>query len=204
MPDDHHRRNFLPGKHLQMRNPSGSILGVHVYHNQDNMQMLIWRDEYGTANRYRPLSRTNYMGVAGCGLGSNPKFQPFEGIYTNRSQISLAAGIADGSSNTLLYGETCGTFSLAGEKSMDINWMAGGGMGTHLGLQKGTRAMVGSFSSAHVGGVQFCFADNSVRMLRFGKTRWNGSPRQATTPDWLVLQQLAGRADGAVVDPNAL
>ena len=49
-----------------------------------------------------------------------------------------------------------------------------------------------SFTSVAIilGGVQFCFADGSVRTLRRGTTT------ERFTPDWYVLQELAGWRDG--------
>jgi prepilin-type processing-associated H-X9-DG protein len=54
------------------------------------------------------------------------------------------------------------------------------------------------FSSRHPGAVNFAFADGSVRGIRRGDTaRWQ-------SPDWYVLQQLAGMADGQSADISAL
>jgi prepilin-type processing-associated H-X9-DG protein len=51
-----------------------------------------------------------------------------------------------------------------------------------------------SFSSRHPAGVQFCFADGSVRLLRRGDTAvWHSE-------QWYVLQRLAGKGDGQQAD----
>ncbi len=184
----------------------GSLLGLHVFNDLRRGPYTVgWKDEYGTAARFRPLGRTNYMGVAGCGAGNDPIFNKYEGVYTNRTEHSLGTdGIPDGTSNTLLYGETCGSYWRSRFQSKDISWMAGGGLGTYLGLQKGKEATLISFSSYHPSGVHFCFADASVRLLRFGNTQWDHQRMQDLTSDWYVLQQLAGRKDGEVVNLLAL
>jgi prepilin-type processing-associated H-X9-DG protein len=80
--------------------------------------------------------------------------------------------------------------------------MAGGAIGTYLGLQRGQQASTISFSSSHPAGVQFSFADGSVRLLRFGDTIWN---QVSDFPkDWLLLQELAGKNDGGPADASAL
>jgi len=58
-----------------------------------------------------------------------------------------------------------------------------------------------TFSSYHPAGVQFCFADGSVRTVRYGNTRWDGGRQSA---DWLTLQQLAGWRDGGAADVSGL
>src|SRR5262249_54518462 len=87
-----------------------------------------------------------------------------------------------------------------------------GGRGTgdlwsFRGLQGPDRASGGSFSSRHVGGVQFCFVDGHVRLLRRGDTFWDVPTQDAPPPpkpDWVVLQNLAGYQDGGSVRPNLL
>jgi hypothetical protein len=183
----------------------GTVLGLHVFNNPSFGPFTVgWKDEYGPANQFRPLGRTNYLGVAGCGSGTDPVYAKFEGIYTNRSNHSLGQLAAqDGTSNTLLYGETCGSFwSGSPPYTYDICWMAAGSLGTYFGLQPGPKASTIVFSSNHAAGVQFCFADGSVRIVRFGETRWDQVSSQSS--DWLLLQQLAGIHDGGPADASAL
>ncbi|MCS6976830.1 MAG: DUF1559 domain-containing protein, partial [Gemmatales bacterium] len=181
----------------------GTILGWHVFNSRSfeastglGVFSGGWRDDYVRSNAYRYLARTNYMGVAGCGAGDHPFFSRFQGIYTNRSELSLTQiSILDGTSNTLLYGELGASANRNIPESLDFCWMAGGGLGTHLGLQRGREGLAYAFSSWHSSGVQFCFADGSVRMVRFGDTVWDGF--SDTFPrDWQLLQQLAGFRDG--------
>jgi prepilin-type processing-associated H-X9-DG protein len=183
----------------------GTLLGEHVFNDPMHGPFTSgWKDDYVKAARYRFLGRTNYMGVAGCGSGTHPFFSKFEGVYTNRSQNTLGQIAAqDGTSNTLLYGETCGShWSGSPPETYDICWMGGGALGTYLGLQQRSFALTIAFSSYHPAGVQFCFADGSVRILRFGDTVWDQvSP---FPKDWLLLQQLAGKNDGGPADASAL
>ncbi len=148
----------------------------------------------------------------------------FEGLLTNRSENRLA-GVQDGSSNTLLFGEGAGRATVSNgqviENAVAWNWMGIGEVTTKFGL-----GVVGAevdnppsrinlpgahwsmFSSRHSGGVNFCFGDGHVKMLRFGSTthRRPGPPNNLTTPsqDWWVLQRLAGMHDGQLANENDL
>src|SRR5439155_21437321 len=93
-------------------------------------------------------------------------------------------------------------------------WIAVGAMPTFGGLPEGqtitsgtttgvvTNPTYATFSSAHGGIINFCFADGSVRALRPGNT----TQRNPTTAgsDWYVLQMLAGKADGSTWDPGSI
>jgi prepilin-type processing-associated H-X9-DG protein len=179
----------------------GTLVGLHVFNNPAiSVFTTAWKDEYGSATPYRPLGRTNYVGVAGTGSGTHPFYSQFEGIYINRSVNTLGQVTSrDGTSNTLLYGETCGSHW---NGIQDICWMAAGSLGTYLGLQRGRSASTIAFSSYHAAGVHFCFADGSVRIVRFGDTLWDQA--SAFPSDWLLLQQLAGWRDGGPTDSTAL
>jgi prepilin-type processing-associated H-X9-DG protein len=183
----------------------GTMLGLHVFNSKTLGPFTSgWKDEYGPAAAYKPLGRTNYMGSAGCGSGDHPLFSKYEGIYTNRVERSLGqVVILDGTSNTVLYGETSGSHWLSPPLTMDFCWMAGGGLGTYLGLQKGKDATLLSFSAYHPSGVQFCFADGSVRTVRYGQTQWDGVSASFTN-DWYLLQQLAGFRDGQAADTASI
>jgi prepilin-type N-terminal cleavage/methylation domain-containing protein/prepilin-type processing-associated H-X9-DG protein len=190
----------------------GTLLGVHVFNSRTFTFLDVhypvftcaYRDDYRLYPEAMFLPRTNYVGIAGCGAGNHPYFSRFEGVYTNRSQTTLTQiTILDGTSNTLLYGETCGHHWQSPPFSKDICWMAGGALGTYLGLQRGREALTIALSSWHSAGVQFCFADGSVRMVRFGNTVWDGFS-DTFPPDWHLLQQLAGFRDGQSADTSAL
>ena len=178
----------------------GTLLGMHVFNDVHfNCLTVAWKDDYIKSKAYYPLARTTYMGVAGCANGNHPSLSIYEGIYTNRSTHSLAQlSVQDGTSNTLLYGEACGSqWDGSPKNSMDICWMASGGLGTFGGLRRDNSEII-HFSSGHPQGFLFCFADCSVRTLLRGDTETLGSP------SWLLLQQLAGRHDGGPVDASDL
>jgi prepilin-type N-terminal cleavage/methylation domain-containing protein/prepilin-type processing-associated H-X9-DG protein len=176
------------------------------------------------------LGRTNYLGVAGI-LGRNAttahpyfknpppdnslvNFQKYDGVFGNRTPIKIT-DITDGTSNTLLFGECLGGLSVGGF-DFQLSWMGCGALGTRLGLgragipyEKGGSNWV-RFSSAHPGGVQFCLADGSVRSIAFGTTAVPMNVEQlffsSLVPpnDWFVLQSMAGKADGVVLDASSV
>jgi prepilin-type N-terminal cleavage/methylation domain-containing protein len=199
--------NYEPQAGASGPGTGGTTLGLHVFNDAARGPFTDgWKDDYVRAASYRFLARTNYMGVAGCGTGTHPFFSLYEGIYTNRSESTLGQAAArDGASNTMLYGEACGSqWQGSARESRDICWMAGGGLGTYLGLHRGRDSPLIAFSSYHPAGVQFCFADGSVRTVRYGDTKWDGSPSTPFTNDWYLLQQLAGWRDGGAADTSAL
>ncbi len=176
------------------------------------------------------LGRTNYLGVAGI-IGRNatpahPYFrnpppdnspvncQKYEGIFGNRTPIKTT-DITDGTSNTLMFGECLGGQSVGGF-DFQLAWMGCGALGTRLGLGRGGVPYMNGgsnwvrFSSFHPGGVQFCLADGSVRLLAFGNTAviMDTDPLNfhAIVPpaDWFVLQAMSGRADGVALDTSSI
>jgi prepilin-type N-terminal cleavage/methylation domain-containing protein/prepilin-type processing-associated H-X9-DG protein len=185
------------------------------------------------AGLYLPKGHTNYTGVAGA-LGAarevanadsatcptdfpttgGVNLQQYEGIFTNRSANKLGS-IPDGTSNTLMFGETLGGFdpTTYSRRITIMSWFGVGAMGTKFGLgQPGLQfgdpnhpdapgAGWPTFSSRHPGGVQFCFADGSVHLLKFGQTTVR---RKHCSNDWYVLNALAGMKDGQVVNAGDL
>jgi hypothetical protein len=149
------------------------------------------------------LGRTSYLGVGGAfGRGTNATFNKYEGLFTNRSQNSLAR-IPDGTSNTLLFGEILGGQS-NGQKQYSASWMGVGAMPTIGGMQAVNPTWF-QYSSNHSGIVQFCFADGSVRGLKHGTTAATGRFLQGPySEDWYVLQQLSGFRDGEIRDTSSL
>lgn len=146
------------------------------------------------ANR---LGLTNYLGVNGSS-GQHAGFQQWLGIFYNRSRV---ATVPDGASNTLLFGEGL-ALNTNGRRMRAWAWMGVGTVGTSRGLQ-GPRDAINSFSSRHHAGVQFCFADGSVHLLRRGET-FRDPETDIRSPDWYVLQRLAGRADGEQPDVSRI
>jgi prepilin-type N-terminal cleavage/methylation domain-containing protein len=104
------------------------------------------------------MGRTNYLGVAG--YGSNvPGFESRQGIFMSRSKTRLA-DIFDGTSCTLMFGETVGGRLPGQPREFGMTWMGCGLMVTAFGLGPKDWA---NFASEHPGVVQFALADGSVR-----------------------------------------
>jgi prepilin-type N-terminal cleavage/methylation domain-containing protein/prepilin-type processing-associated H-X9-DG protein len=166
------------------------------------------------------LGRTNYAGVAGVfgsgstvTIGSGSTARPaanYEGILAGRSRTRMTS-IADGTSNTLLFGEGLGGRGDA--RDFAWSWMGVGGVPTVRGLAFNGRNQYDGvntfahyrFSSRHPAGVQFCFGDGSVRNIRFGATADTSTASQSNlSSDWSMLQALAGYADGQLTSNNGL
>lgn len=200
--------NYEPEYEAHGWGSGGTMVSLHVFNSRLFGTFTDgWKASYeGVASKYRSFGKTNYMGVAGCGSGDHPFFRQYAGVFTNRLSLSLAQISArDGTSNTLMYGEACGTMAWGSRpESMDISWMAGGGLGTYLGLQRASTGTLITFASYHTRGVQFSFADGSVRSLSYTRIKWGGGAIPPSDSQWLALQQLAGWRDGAVVDISAL
>jgi hypothetical protein len=227
------------------------MIGPHMWNdnvacpgNANCFHFTFWYEDWCGAEPLMPMGRTNYAGVGGAGKGTStvssaapllPAYKTFEGIYTNRSTWSLGQVSAlDGTSNTLMYGETSGRFrpnpdplgcmlgsvncndtvQLCGgpkkglRNAFDKNWFGVGSLSTVYGLGQGQDADYRSFSSNHSGVVQFCFADGAVRTVRIGSTANGpgcpGAPVYPPSSDWFILMQLAGVRDGVPVDASAL
>jgi prepilin-type N-terminal cleavage/methylation domain-containing protein len=154
------------------------------------------------------LGRTNYAGVAGiAGRGTNPLIAPYEGLFSNRSQNSLDRVAAlDGTSNTLLFGESLGLIE-DGVRKTSHSWMGRGVVNTAHGMHATHYRVEHNFDSMHPNVVQHCFADGSVRGLKKGVAYWAGlTPFSQTIPDetFWAYQELAGFRDGGVRDKSAL
>ncbi len=129
------------------------------------------------------LGRTNYAGMAGyAGYTGHPPADFYKGVFYNRSQTGFR-DIADGSSNTLLFGEAVGNDNTG----YGYCWMGVGTLGTKWGLTLNPDVW-GRFESRHPGIVHFCLADGSVRQL-------------STEIDQDTYKYLGAIADGQVVQP---
>ena len=122
------------------------------------------------------LGTTNYLGVAGWMAGSYP---PYIGLFTNRQTVGLQQlTAADGSSNTMMFGEYLGDHYPNGDLTSSdpaagfaaALWMGCGAMPTAWGLpaDTGSGSHWYSFGSRHTATVQFVYGDGSVRGARKG------------------------------------
>lgn len=179
----------------------GTVVGIHVYHSDRGRGTPYWLEGYERSPEFHALARTQYIGVAGAGSGSRATDAKYEGVLTNRSVNSLGQIAAlDGTSNTLMYGECCG--SRAPDRgvrlALDISWAGGGALGTFNGLARGQGAPIDTFSSLHPAGVNFAMADGAVRRLRHDFYR----DSRGISLSWHVLQQLAGMRDAEACDAS--
>ncbi len=144
------------------------------------------------------LGRTNYVGCAGGFDRFAGSWKIYEGVLTNRSQNRFA-NILDGTSSTLLFGETTGGYRFdpaTGRHSRDLSfsWMGAGALPVAWGLGPNAPASKpgpDQFGSEHPGIVQFAFADGSVRKI-------------SVDVDYAAFVFAGGMADNQVVDVEAL
>lgn len=170
-----------------------------------------WSDKVlGSGTSYQNLGRASYIGVAGMEgeHSQQDAASRYDGVFRNRSTLTLGQiAVKDGTSNTLMMGETLG--GAYGVRGTAMSWMASSSMSTLGGIGiKGLPSNQGGpdadrFASAHTV-PQFLFCDGSVRPIRArdtvngsnGSGDWNGS--------WGALQRLAGWRDGEIVDSSIL
>lgn len=152
------------------------------------------------------VGRSNYCGVNGVLGNGSGYFAAWSGVLGNRTKLTLGQlSVQDGTSNTMVFGETLGG-AIQGGRTWVNPWWSVGSLGTFYGLGRPINdPFIGAdwyrFSSRHMAGVQFAFGDGSVRMVRYGNT---ANIDFATTSDWWVLSAMAGRADGYRVDLSSL
>jgi len=146
--------------------PTGVVASLNVY--QDSLMnfQVVYFNNTGTAAN---LGRTNYVGVAGYwgNLPNDVNAQLYQGAFSNRTDHSFAS-IEDGTSNTLLFGETLGgrndSNATTGDGTLRFGhtWIGSGAFITGGGLD--TRHWY-AFSSEHPTIVQFCMADGAVKRI---------------------------------------
>jgi prepilin-type N-terminal cleavage/methylation domain-containing protein/prepilin-type processing-associated H-X9-DG protein len=155
--------------------------------------------------------------AACCGGDESGTFDPTGlGIFYRNSRTRLT-DVTDGTSNTILVGEKSwgnanGIWAGAINNGVclrgKLNPCPGNGAASypaatlvlaHSHLNNTTTDTDGGlddFSSRHIGGSNFVFADGSVRFLRSVPS---DNPDGSYTPDSLILQALGTRANGEIV-----
>jgi len=139
------------------------------------------------------LGKTNYVGMAGAfGRIGNTR-DTWEGVFVSQSNNTMA-GITsqDGTSNTLMFGETLGGSRAPGGTNSAASWFGCNGMPTAWGMLDPPQWY--TFGSQHTAVVQFCMVDGSVRGLRKGIPGSGGSP----------YRSASGMKDGEVYDISAI
>lgn len=190
------RLKFLecPSDTVNVPLSNGPIDGLWVENGQTWIDYLY--DPNGTSGgNTNQLGRTNYVGVAGGALGTYEA--GYKGPMTANSATKLT-DITDGTSNTMLFGETLGGTDAPGQqRDFALTWTGSGCMPTDWELQEPANWY--NFSSRHTGIVQFCFADGSVRPItKIGSnTNWYSAR-------WYMFQAAAGMQDGTVLNYGML
>jgi hypothetical protein len=126
--------------------------------------------------------RTNYVGVAGFG-GHSPGFwtDDYKGALSNRSKERFA-DVIDGTSNTLLFGETVGHCDDSnGSLLYGLSWIGCGALPsgflidpeyTNIIPQQRKKFRFHTFESMHPGITQYCLADGAVRSVSITVDEW--------------------------------
>ncbi len=131
-----------------------------------------------------PFGRTNYLGVAGqrglfAGVAPNVYYNEYLGIYFNRSKTRFG-DVADGASNTLMFGEVTGDFAnrdLSLNRTWSFNWTCGPQVTeyhrftpTYDALNTPKYRAWFLFTSFHTGNLgNWCLGDGSVRTVTRGQ-----------------------------------
>jgi len=191
----------------QMYGPNAGFVAATISLYVNGVQIYGWNNS--TTESTLQLGRTNYLGVAGY-IGNLPSFGiasadatrigvpsgtpgiSFEGIFVNRSKTRFS-NITDGSSNTLLYGESNGGKATATTDHASYTWMGAGFLPTFTGLTEtdgSLRRKWSNFSSEHPGIVNFAFADGSIRRIN-------------TNVDFGAYVILSGMHDGMMQKSDA-
>ncbi|QJW94461.1 hypothetical protein FTUN_1981 [Frigoriglobus tundricola] len=155
--------------------------------------------------------RSNYIGCGGS-FGALPPddgfsgtslgLPPMPGVYSANKHVKIT-DIADGTSNTIAFGETIGD-SDVGSRNYALTWMGAGSLPLCYGLPTGSTSGWANFTSFHTGQVLFSFADGSVRGIRKGVGAGASANPSTFTSDWYVLQYAGGISDGQVIDFSVL
>jgi prepilin-type N-terminal cleavage/methylation domain-containing protein/prepilin-type processing-associated H-X9-DG protein len=145
------------------------------------------------------MGASNYAGCAGylssaSGSGNGAlklSAQQYEGIYYANSKVKVVT-IGDGTSNTIAFGEMLSGHY--GGHGYRFTWMGAGSLSTEYGLPSGAGVVTRGpwqYGSRHISGVNFGFADGSVRPISY-------------SADPYMFQVAAGANDGVVLNLGAL
>jgi prepilin-type N-terminal cleavage/methylation domain-containing protein len=187
----------------------GAELGLYVDNppGQGGNVVYGWSNASFGSGYVLTFGRTNYLGTAGY-LGNIPGFVfsaanaqrlgvpaststlNYEGAFGARTKTRFAS-IADGTSNTFLFGEVLGG-KTDRRLQIAITWIGAGPLAMHNGLtqngQPGRQWY--HFSSEHPGIVHFVYADGAVRKV-------------STNIDYATYMRFGGMRDGLEISFDA-
>lgn len=151
----------------------------------------------GTQGNYTPTNTASL---------TQPIYARHAGIFVSDIQQTIGS-IADGTSNTMLFGEYLGGNSAPNsfKRSWAMAWMAAASFPTYWSIDNAGSSVNGFYSlnSKHSGVIMFSFADGSVRAIRSSGVTVPTSAADITNltlnSGWQMLQAQAGRADGDVL-----
>jgi prepilin-type N-terminal cleavage/methylation domain-containing protein len=165
--------SFLCPSDTASEKPNPFVFMLFYYNAGTATELAYYMSPGEAANVY---GRTNYAGSAGeLGFINVPEIDARRGVFWNRSKVDFR-DITDGSSKTLLFGETMG-----GEDANSYVWFGVGALATAFAPTDGTGSW-GPFNSYHPNVVQYCMADGAVVAL-------------STKIDWEIYQRLGSIAD---------
>ena len=180
---------LCPSDNADRTAPSGG--GIFAYFFTNNLTLT---GGYFAGNP--PLGRTNYVGNAGAlGDTQNTFYGRYKGPFYADSKETIAT-IADGSSNTVFFGEALGGRD-PGARDFLYSWAGAGALPSAWDLLVPSAWY--TFSSRHAQVVQFGYGDGSVR-----RARKNGSTTAWFSVRWYAFQHMCGGFDGQNVDWNQL
>jgi len=159
-------------------------------------------DYFGGGNSYPTVGKTNYSANAGAlgnvgaaNEGGDTYYGQWVGPYYCNSKTTIVS-IADGTSNTIGFGESLFGAGPPTARDFVVPWMAGAPIPTYWGLQ--AQPQWYTYGSMHTGVVNFAFQDGGVRPIRQGVAASAGSS------DWLAFMAVSGYKDGNVYTPSLL
>lgn len=165
----------------------GTFAGLHTYWDRNASKIWLAGLYISNSQNGNALGKSNYVGCGGgLGMTEHPYWDGYAGVFTNRSQNTMAS-ILDGTSHTLMFGEALGG-AKGGDRIYSHSWMGSGSLPVAWGLQNQD---YNRFSSRHPGVILFCFADGSVRAV-------------STSIETQTLIELGGKADAAVADRSSI
>jgi prepilin-type N-terminal cleavage/methylation domain-containing protein/prepilin-type processing-associated H-X9-DG protein len=203
-------RPVIYGQDSQGNNLNGGVIDAYYISGGTYFIDFVW-DWPGFGHEMGGSNYAANSGYLGNGQGINATKRPctvarqtkWEGPYYANSKTTLQS-IADGTSNTIGFGETLG--GSAFRLDFRLTWMGSGTIATYPGLPPTGNNGPWVFSSNHSGVVNFGYCDGSVRTIRTGITSQFDTATPCANPigQYRVWLNATGMRDGEVLDLSQL